>query len=274
MVGKNWFAGTVLVAFAVAPMVVQAQSKEDLALPVPTSEAALGGRFGRSSPGVSASSPLAFGPNWRDVFAGIGYQQETRYGGSDDASASFGMGVGDSRNAVGLEVVITSLSTVRSGLFERTIVGFKAHRSLPMNAAIAVGVEAVKLNGDNFETTESAYAVVSKVASLRNGGDLETPFSVVTLNAGLGNGRFCAEDLTQPAGLKDCGVNFFGSVGLRANQYIGLIGDWTGQDLNAGVSLALFKQFPLVITAAMADVTGSAGDKARFTLGAGVGLRF
>jgi hypothetical protein len=112
------------------------------------------------------------------------------------------------------------------------------------------------------------------VASLRNGGDLETPFSVVTLNAGLGNGRFCAEDLAQPAGLADCGVNFFGSVGLRANQYIGLIGDWTGQDLNAGVSLALFKQFPLVITAAMADVTGSAGEKARFTLGAGVGLRF
>src|SRR3989304_131773 len=94
MVGKNWFVGTVLVAFAVAPMVVQAQSKEDLALPVPASEAALGGRFGRASPGVSASSPLAFGPNWRDVFAGIGYQSETRYGGSDDASASFGTGLG------------------------------------------------------------------------------------------------------------------------------------------------------------------------------------
>ncbi len=274
MVGKNWFAGTVLVAFAVAPMVVQAQSKEDLALPVPASEAAMGGRFGRSSPGVSASSPLAFGPNWRDVFAGIGYQSETRYGGDDDASASFGLGLGDNQRAIGLEVVITSLSTVRTGLFERTLVGFKAHRQLPNNAAIAVGVEGVKLNGDNFETDESVYAVISKVASLRNGGDLETPFSVVTLNAGLGNGRFCAEDVARPNGLADCGVNFFGSVGLRANQYIGLIGDWTGQDLNAGVSLALFKQFPLVITAAMADITGSAGDKARFTLGAGVGLRF
>jgi hypothetical protein len=274
MVGKNWFAGTVLVAFAVAPMVVQAQSKEDMALPVPASEAALGGRFGRSSPGVSASSPLAFGPNWRDVFAGIGYQSETRYGGDDDASASFGMGLGDNQRAIGLEVVVTSLSTVRTGLFERTLVGFKAHRQLPMNAAIAVGVEGIKLNGDNFETDASVYGVISKVAALRAGGDLETPFSVVTLNAGLGNGRFCAEDLKEASGLADCGVNFFGSVGLRANQYIGLIGDWTGQDLNLGVSLALLKQFPLVITAAMADVTGSAGDKARFTLGAGVGLRF
>ena len=274
MVGKNWFAGTVLVAFAVAPMVVQAQSKEDMALPVPASEAALGGRFGRSSPGVSASSPLAFGPNFRDLFAGIGYQATTRYTDSDDASASFGLGLGDSRNAIGLEVVITSLSTVRTGLFERTAVGFKAHRSLPRNSAIAVGLEGVKLNGDNFETTESVYAVISKVAVLRDGGNIATPFSIVTLNAGLGNGRFCAEDLKEADGLADCGVNFFGSVGLRANEYIGLIGDWTGQDLNAGVSLALFKQFPLVITAALADVTGSAGDKARFTLGAGVGLRF
>ncbi len=274
MVGKKWFAGAVLISAAFAPSSVRAQAKEDLMLPVPTSEAAIGGRFGRASPGVSASSPLAFGPSFRDVFAGVGYQAKTRYANTDDASASFGFGLGDARNAIGLEVVISSLSTVRSGLFDRTAAGFKAHRLLPNNAAIAVGVEGVKVSGSNFETTETVYGVVSKVAALRSGGDPSVPFSQVTLNAGVGNGRFCAEDLTQANGLKDCGINFFGSVGLRANQYVGLIGDWTGQDLNLGLSLALFKQFPLVITPALADVTGSAGDKARFTLGAGFGLRF
>jgi len=141
-----------------------------------------------------------------------------------------------------------------------------------VGAGTAAGHGAV--DGKAFAGARIDQTPIAPACALRNGGDIETPFSVVTLNAGLGNGRFCAEDLTTSNGLADCGVNFFGSVGLRANQYIGLIGDWSGQDLNLGVSLALFKQFPLVITPALVDVTGSAGDKARFTLGAGVGLRF
>lgn len=275
MVSKNWIAGALLAATVFAPEAARAQDHDKLLLPVPTALAPQGGLYGRAAPGVSASSPLAFGPNWRDVFAGVGFQAEGRYGGDSDGSASAGFGLGNSLDAIGLEVVVTSLSTVRSGFFDRMVVGLKAHRALPMSAAIAVGVEGVKLAGDNFETTETVYGVISKVVALRNDGDDMTPFSSVTLNAGLGNGRFCAEETVGGlARLSDCGVNFFGSVGLRATQWAGLIADWTGQDLNLGVSLAPFSNFPLVITPALADVTGSAGDKVRFTLGAGFGLRF
>jgi hypothetical protein len=52
------------------------------------------------------------------------------------------------------------------------------------------------------------------------------------------------------------------------------VADWTGQDLNLGVSLAPFPALPLVVTPALADLTGRAGDGARFTVGAGFGLRF
>ena len=275
MVGKNWIAGALLAAAVFAPETMRAQDQEKLLLPIPTALAPQGGLYGRAAPGVSASSPLAFGPNWRDVFAGVGFQANTRYGGYSDGSLSAGFGLGNSLDAIGAEVVITSLSTVRSGLFDRMVVGFKVHRALPMSAAIAVGVEGVKVAGDNFETTESVYGVISKVAALRNDGDDMTPFSSVTINGGLGNGRFCAEEtVAGRAQTADCGVNFFGSVGLRATQWAGLIADWTGQDLNLGVSIAPFSNFPLVITPALADVTGSAGDKVRFTLGAGFGLRF
>ncbi|MHB1313357.1 MAG: hypothetical protein ACYC3L_15175 [Gemmatimonadaceae bacterium] len=274
MVGKNWLAGALLVATVFAPEAVRAQSADRELLPMPTALAPQPGRFGRASPGVSASSPLAFGPNWRDVFAGVGYQATTRFGGDDDASVSAGFGLGNSVDAVGLEVVVTSMSTVRSGFMNRSVVGFKAHRSLPGNAAIAVGVEGTKLTGD-FTSKESVYGVISKVVALRDDGFAETPFSSMTISGGLGNGRFCAEETVGFVhGLKDCGVNFFGSVGLRANQWSGLIADWTGQDLNLGISLAPFSAFPLVITPTLADVTGSAGDKVRFTLGAGFGLRF
>lgn len=274
MVGKSWLAGALLVATAFAPEAVQAQSRTDLLLPVPTAPTAMGGRFGRASPGVSASSPLAFGPSLHDVFAGVGYQAATRYSGGDDGSISAGFGLGNSRDAVGLEVVITSLSTVRSGLFNRTAVGFKAHRMLPNNASVAVGIEGLKLSGSNFESTESVYGVITRVTALRDGA-ITTPFSAITLNAGLGNGRFCAEKtVNKKAQLSDCSLNFFGSVGLRATEWAGLIADWTGQDLNLGVSFAPSLKFPLVITPTLADVTGSAGDKVRFTLGAGFGLRF
>jgi hypothetical protein len=275
MVGKSWLAGALLVATAFAPEMARAQTHDDLLLPVPTSLTALGGRFGRASPGVSASSPLAFGPNWRDVFAGVGYQATTRYGGGQDGSASAGFGLGNSNEAVGLEVVMTSLSTVRSGFFNRMVAGFKAHRSLEGNAAIAVGIEGVKLAGSNFETKTSVYGVISKVATLRGDGSASIPFSSVTLNGGLGNGRFCAEETVNNIHqTKDCGVNFFGSVGIRANQWSGLVADWTGQDLNLGVSFAPLKAFPLVITPTLADVTGSAGNGVRFTVGAGFGFRF
>jgi hypothetical protein len=275
MVRKNWIVGAVLAAAAFAPGTVRAQAHDDLLLPVPTAPAAQGGRFGRASPGVSASSPLAFGPSWRDVFAGVGYQAQTRFGGGQDGSGSVGFGLGDAANAIGFETVVTSLSTVRSGLFDRTVVSFKAHRLLPGNSAIGIGVEGVKLSGKNFETKSSTYVVASRVLVLRGDGNASTPFSTATINGGLGNGRFCAtETVNGVHQTKDCSVNFFGSVGLRANEWAGLIADWTGQDLNLGVSLALIPNFPLVITPALADVTTTAGDKVRFTLGAGFGLRF
>ena len=63
-------------------------------------------------------------------------------------------------------------------------------------------------------------------------------------------------------------------MGVRATEWAGLVADWTGQDLNLGVSLAPLTSFPLVITPTLADVTGNAGDKVRFMLGAGFGFRF
>jgi len=254
-------------------------SRDALLLPVPPRPSAMGGVFGTASPGVSASSPLAFGPSFRDVFFGVGVQATTRYGGGVDGAASGGFGLGDSQRLMGLEVVVTSLSTVRSGLFDRTAASFKLHRRLPGNAAVAVGIEGLKVTGTNFETTESVYAALSKVAVLRGSGDPRQPFSTATVNVGVGNGRFCAEQAfragtTTTYGLADCTANVFASVGLRASEWAGLVADWTGQDLNLGVSLAPFPALPLVITPALADLKGRAGDGARFTMGAGFGLRF
>jgi len=60
------------------------------------------------------------------------------------------------------------------------------------------------------------------------------------------------------------------SVGVRVLSPLSLIADWTGQDLMLGASIVPFVRLPLFIAPAFADVTGSAGDGARFVLGVGM----
>ncbi|MBM3908608.1 MAG: hypothetical protein FJ363_11120 [Gemmatimonadetes bacterium] len=279
MVGKKWINSLLILAAIAMPSVGMAQqpTKEQLLLP-PLPEGWTPrppGIFGQSAPGVSTASPLAFGPNFGDVFFGVGYQGTTRNDGGDDGSLSGGFGLGNAQTAIGLEVVLVSASTVRSGLFERTMMALKAHKTLPGNAGIAFGIEGIELNGESG-ADPNWFAVASRVVALRDGGNDATPFSQATLNIGVGNGRFCAaeEVATDVFGTKDCSANVFASVGLRANKYIGLIADYTGQDVNLGVSLAPFPKFPIVFTPALVDVAGMANKEMRFTLGAGIGMRF
>ena len=70
------------------------------------------------------------------------------------------------------------------------------------------------------------------------------------------------------------GINAFGSVGVRIWSFLNVVADWTGQDLNVGVSVTPIPDFPLVLTPALVDVTGRAGDKMRFSIGAALTYDF
>lgn len=270
MIARSGACLALLVAVAVpaaVPAAAFAQDRTALLLRVPTSPEAIGGATGRAQPGVSASSPLGFGPSFRDVFIGAGYQAKTRYGGDDDGTVSAGFGLGNSTTLLGVELVLTSLSTVRTGFGDRMIGSVKIHRVVPYNIGVGVGVEGIKINGDNSEAEESFYVAVSKALLIGQG----TYFNAITLNAGLGNGRFRSEaDVTAD---KD-GINLFASAGLRIAPALGAIVDWTGQDLNVAASIAPFPKFNLVISPGFADVSGLAGNGVRFTLGAGLSWRF
>ena len=69
-------------------------------------------------------------------------------------------------------------------------------------------------------------------------------------------------------------MNVFGSVGVRWQEWLSTIADWTGQDLNLGVSVTPWLRIPFVVTPGLADVTGSAGDGVRFILSTGYAVRF
>ena len=219
---------------------------------------------GSSAPGVSIGTPTAFGANWGRLYAGFGYQERTRYTKKADGTLALGFGLGNSRENVGLEV-----SLVVTDLIDETLadggVSFKVHRLLPNNFAVAAGVEYALSWGD-IDTTTSPYGVVTKIFRFKeNSAD---PLSQLTVSLGVGGGRYRSEDNV----INDNNtIGVFSSVGLRVAEQISLIADWTGQDLFLGASIVPFKDLPVVITPAFADVTNNAGDGARFILGIGYG---
>ncbi|MBW4495546.1 MAG: S-layer homology domain-containing protein [Oscillatoria princeps RMCB-10] len=221
-----------------------------------------------ATPGSSSGSPTAFGASWGRGFLGAGFQERTRYTDDADGSISLGIGLGDAQKVVGVEVTAGVYSLFGDDSFERGGISFKAHRVLPQNFAVAVGVENAIIWGDT-DAGSSVYGVVSKIFPLRE--NPREPFSQLTASVGIGGGRFRSED---DINNDEDSIGVFGSVGLRVAEPVSLIADWTGQDLTIGASIVPFRNVPLVITPAIADITDNAGDGARFILGVGYNFTF
>ena len=245
-----------LTALLAMPRVGVAQGREIYQLPLPS---AIGAETGRAQPGVTASSPIGFGPSAGSYFAGVGYQSSTRYGGDADGSLSVGAGFFDAKT-LGLEVVLTSASTVRSGFGDRMYGSLKAHRVTAGGLGVGFGIEGMSLTGE-AASDPSFYAAVTKVQRIGSGAR----FNQVTWNGGIGTTRFAPENVDDQSG-----VGVFFSAALRASATTSLIADYTGQDLNLGLSFAPFRTLPITISPALVDVLGTAGDGMRMTLGIGL----
>lgn len=223
------------------------------------------GRGVRTGPAGSLTVPTAIGVQWREAFVGVGYQARTRYTRDDDAGGVIGVGFGRART-LALEAALTTYSTFRGAPFETGGLSAKLHRDVGREVSVAAGVEnAVSWGGADAQ--RSVYVAASRLVRLA--ADPRAPFSTAVVTLGAGNGRFRreADDL---AGRER--VNAFAAVGVRVAEPLSVVADWTGQDLNAGISATPVPRVPLVVTAGAADITGSAGDGARFILSVGYGV--
>ena len=220
------------------------------------------------SPGSSSGTPTAYGAQFGDIFFGVGYQARTRYTPNKDGDAYAGFGLGNSSEYVGIELAYTSLTTVRNGFFHQGSFSFKIHRDLPFDLAIAYGWEDA-IHSPNTDGGSSQYGVLTSFLPFRRDGGYF--LSSATVSVGVGNSRFQTE---KDFSAGKHGVNAFGSLGLRVVKPLSFIADWTGQDLMLGASIVPIPRLPLVITSAYADVTGTAGDGARFVMGVGVDYSF
>ncbi|AOC53704.1 hypothetical protein amyaer_2997 [Microcystis aeruginosa NIES-2481] len=219
------------------------------------------------TPSGSISTPSAFGATFGQIFGGFGFQSRTRFTNEADGGLALGGGLGDPQKIVGLDVTLAILS-----LFDdnagRGSFSFKIHRSLPESFAVALGFENA-INWGGTDGGSSIYGVVSKFFQLTK--TTKEPFSQLTLSLGVGGGRFRSEGAIED-GVNSVGV--FASAGLRIVEPVSAIVEWSGQDLNAGISLIPFPKIPLTVNLAGADLTGNAGDGARFVMSIGYNYFF
>ncbi|TRU25163.1 MAG: hypothetical protein EWV92_10520 [Microcystis aeruginosa Ma_MB_S_20031200_S102] len=219
------------------------------------------------TPSGSISTPSAFGATFGQIFGGFGFQSRTRFTNQADGGFALGGGLGDPQKIVGLDVTLAILSLFGDNA-GRGSFSFKIHRSLPEGFAVALGFENA-INWGGTDGSSSIYGVVSKFFQLTE--TTKEPFSQLTLSLGVGGGRFRSEGAIED-GVNSLGV--FASAGLRIVEPVSAIVEWSGQDLNAGISLIPFPKVPLTVNLAGADLTGNAGDGARFVMSIGYNYFF
>nr|WP_287686723.1 hypothetical protein [Microcystis sp. M080S2] len=219
------------------------------------------------APSASISTPIGFGANFGQIFGGFGFQSRTRFTNQADGGLALGVGLGEPQKIVGLDVTMAILSLFGDNA-GRGSFSFKIHRSLPEGFAVALGFENAIRWGET-DAGSSIYGVVSKFFQFTE--TTEEPFSQLTLSLGVGGGRFRSEGAIED-GVNSLGV--FASAGLRIVEPVSAIVEWSGQDLNAGISLIPFPKVPLTINLAGADLTGNAGDGARFVMSIGYNYFF
>jgi hypothetical protein len=227
----------------------------------------------KTSPAFAIFNPVGFGADKNQVFFSVSYQSRTRFGNKSDGEAGLGIGLGDATNSIGAELSYSLNSFGTSQGFGSGAFNAKLHKRIADDTSVAIGwnqfAKVTFGSGASDYPNNSYYAVGTKI--FRTVDEIDRPFSRVAVTAGVGSGVFLPFD---PNGSLDrTGLNVFGSLGVRIARPVSAVVEWTGQDLAAGVSIAPFDNFPLVITPAVRDITG-AGDGARFVLGAGLAFNF
>ncbi|MBW4683309.1 MAG: hypothetical protein KME19_24960 [Microcoleus vaginatus WJT46-NPBG5] len=220
----------------------------------------------QADPSISVAMPFASGLNFGSIGIGAGWQSRTRYTNLADGGLGIGIGLGNSQKFVGFDVVASILDV--SDFARRGSLSFKIHRTLSDDFAVAVGVQNAIIWGFTDAGT-SVYGVATKTFNLQE--SVEEPFSLLVISAGIGGGQFRSEsDIYSEID----SVGVFGSTALRVVEPVNVIAEWTGQDLTLGLSYAPFQHLPIVVTGAVTDFTGNAGDGSRFLLRVGYSFSF
>jgi hypothetical protein len=229
----------------------------------------------KTSPQFAIFNPVGFGADRNLFFISGSFQSSVRLNNpTSDGEAGFGVGLGNAVDSVGLEIAYSLNSFGRSAGFGSGAFSAKLHKRVAEDTSVAIGwnqfAQITLGSGSGSDYPKNSYYLAA-TKIFRTTDDINAPFSRVAATAGVGGGVFLPFDATT---LDRSGLGVFGSLGFRVARPVSAVVEWTGQDLAAGISVAPFDNFPLVITPAFRDLTGVSGQNPRFVLGASVAFNF
>ena len=225
----------------------------------------------RGAPGFTMANPYGFGADGGNTYVGVGFTPNSRNGtdfdrDNADGVIGFGVGVGNARKTVGLELNYTMAGFGENRDFGTGGFSAKLHRTIGTGWGIALGWNGFLNLGDENDFQDSLYLSTTKIFSTRE--NLNSTLSRVALTVGVGNGQFRTADAIED---DEETFNPFGSLALRIARPVSGIVEWTGQDLAVGASVSPFKNAPVTFNLGLRDIVG-AGDGARFVFGVGAGF--
>jgi hypothetical protein len=238
---------------------------------------ALGDLF-RGSPGTTGGSPMAFGAAMGDVFVGSYFEGRSRALKAANGTftkqghwatlTSVGFGLGDGSDIIGLTTVLTNHSNFYDNGFSNFLaVSLQAYHNFDETLTIAGGAENLIVSGGgSFDGHGSWYGVASKIFKEPMSG-----LKAITLSGGIGTGRFRTVGRVRD---DDGMLGVFGQANALLHEQASFTADWTGQDLNLGLSIVPFKDCALTITPGVADLLSIANSMPRWVINVGWGVHF
>ena len=216
------------------------------------------------APGTSAGIPSAFGANWGDVYVGLSGATADDLRPEIDGGLTAGIGLGNSREAVGLELSYNILSIRRfaqNGSFDA-----KVHRTVysDRNTQIAAAVgwnNFARYGSDTAGTSSSVYGLVTGYHFLQP----DDPVNPLPINLSLGVGG--APLFTN----SDSGVGVIAGAGMQVHPNIGVSTAWSGRGLNLAGSYLPVRTLPLTLNVVYGDALNNtpAGSVLVFSVGYG-----
>jgi hypothetical protein len=213
--------------------------------------------------GMTIMTPSGWGASSGMVFLGAGITSPQVYSDNDDTAVVAGIGIGNPSKNLGIE-----LSAVMNDVSQRSnfSYGIKLSRIVGDGTSVAVGGENLFRDKSKNDADESCYIVVSHAVQGLS-SESSAGSSKLNLTLGVGKGRFSdmsPDDIA--AGKGEHGTRVFGSVACELFKATNVVVEWSGINLNAGISTGLLSLNDHVfvnLTVAAGDLTGYSADGVR-----------
>lgn len=224
------------------------------------------GSSSSASPSVSVSSPTGYAGDWLNVFASFSTVDRVRYGEFSDGVLSLGLGLGDHQDLVGASVSVNAYN-VFGNFGDSLTLSASLSRQIVSFLSLAVGVQNIVGTKSSEEyLLPSYYSAATSNISLSD----SSWFNALSLTLGVGNGAYNREVVADRI-LLEAESNFsnfdvFGALALAIHNQVNLIGNFNGQNVDAGLSVVPFTSLGLVVTGSLLDLLDISGDGVRLGL--------